>query len=167
MLKRKKCKSILSECINHIIPITIYLGWWRWRLEIANLWWIKETCPLFCWWGCHICKRNHYILMWSLARYDMSTINLPFLWIELSLILFANISHRSQKNGRIILNIQNFEKTSNAFLNEYQKSNCFLKKKNICQNSSKTGLTPAFNMGTICNKISWQAIIVTTLFDSL
>ena len=70
------------------------------------------------------------------------------------------------KDEIFVLNIHNLKKTFFIFLNEYQKSNCFLKKKNICQNSSKTGLTPAFNMGTICNKISWQAIIFATLFDS-
>ena len=42
-----------------------------------------------------------------------------------------------------ILNIENFEKTFHTFLNVYQKSNLFLKKKVIYQNSSWTVLTPA------------------------
>ena len=64
--------------------------------------------------------------------------------------LLANNSHKSiwelyvlEKYGNFALNIQNFEKTPQTFLNEYQKSNWFLKKKVICQNSSQTVLTPA------------------------
>ena len=64
--------------------------------------------------------------------------------------LLANSSHKSiwelyvlAKYGNFVLNIQNFEKTPQTFLNEYQKSNWFLKKKVICQNSSQTVLTPA------------------------
>ena len=68
--------------------------------------------------------------------------NIPF--------LLANSSHKYiwelfvlAKYGNFVLNIQNFEKTSQTFLNEYQKRNWFLKKKVICQNSSQTVLTPA------------------------
>ena len=64
--------------------------------------------------------------------------------------LLANSSHKYiwelyllAKYGNFVLNIQNFEKTPKTFLNEYQKSNWFLKKKVICQNSSQTVLTPA------------------------
>ena len=64
--------------------------------------------------------------------------------------LLANSSHKYiwelyvlAKYGNFVLNIQNFEKTPQTFLNEYQKSNWFLKKKVICQNSSQTVLTPA------------------------
>ena len=64
--------------------------------------------------------------------------------------LLTNSSHKYiwelyvlAKYGNFVLNIQNFEKTPQTFLNEYQKSNWFLKKKVICQNSSQTVLTPA------------------------
>ena len=62
---------------------------------------------------------------------------------------FADSSLRAQwklhiltKYGNFIFNIQNFDITSHILMNEYQKSNCFLKEKVICQNSSQTVLTP-------------------------
>ena len=77
--------------------------------------------------------------------------------------LLANSSHKYiwelyvlAKYGNFVLNIQNFEKTSHTFLNEYQKSNWFLKKKVICQNSGQTVLTPAMIWELFAKKSAYR-----------
>ena len=84
-------------------------------------------------------------------------------------LLLANSSHKSiwelyilAKYGNFVLNIQNFEKTPQTFLNEYQKSNSFLKK-----NSSQTVLTPAIVWELFAKNQLIGLTVITPLLLSL
>jgi len=87
---------------------------------------------------------------WEVSIVKVRESNKGVVTVRKYIFLLANSSHKYiwelhvlAKYGNFVLNNQNFETISYTFLNKYQKSNWFLKKKVIFQNTSQTVLTPA------------------------